>query len=216
MKTLIATTILLVTSSAFSQVQTCTFEDLAPPLNQSTQGGGAFWSSPLADYDGFHFSSDYFAQSGPTQYNGMWGYYDVKAVGWGGYDEAMNGHRAIFTPWNSNQSMFYEISRGQDWVLYSLDITAAWNNMTAIVKGYNDDELVFTYTVMLQTATKVRIDVSTAFPPYQHHIDRINVYGMGNATQLAIDDIRYQDLPAPSALALIGLAGLVGCRNRRR
>ncbi len=47
-------------------------------------------------------------------------------------------------------------------------------------------------------------------------IGRVNIWGTGGFVSVGILDIRTYGIPAPSALALLGVAGLMGGRRRRR
>jgi hypothetical protein len=61
----------------------------------------------------------------------------------------------------------------------------------------------------------VKLNIAAAYPGPLNNITEIKVYGTGAATHLAIDNIDYTVVPAPSALALIGIAGMIGVRKRR-
>jgi hypothetical protein len=61
----------------------------------------------------------------------------------------------------------------------------------------------------------VKLLISNVYPGPLNNITEIKVYGAGVGTHLAIDNIDYTVVPAPSALALIGIAGMIGVRRRR-
>jgi hypothetical protein len=210
MKTLIATT--LIATSAHAEL--CTFENLPAPTIAETNG---FWTSPLSSYEGFNFTSSYVATGTYSIFSNKWGYYDlVGGPGWGGYDEGIIGDRAIYTPWSSNSAYNYRINRNELWRLNSLEITSAWTSMTVVIEGYRYGEGVFTYTAQLSTAQRVKLIISNAYPGPLNNITEIKVYGAGaSANQLAIDNIDYTIVPAPSVLALLGFAGMMGVRRRR-
>ena len=207
LKTLIATTLL--TTSAHGAL--CTFENLPAPTNaDSFTNSTGFMHDSIESYDGFNFSSAY------AQGNYQWSYYDmVGGAGWGGYDEGIIGDRAIYTPWGSSAFYNYRISRNELWRLNSLEITAVWNPMTVVIEAYRYGEGVFTYTAQLNQAHRVKFIISNAYPGLLNNITDIKVYGTGSATHLVIDNIDYNIVPAPSALALIGIAGMIGVRRRR-
>jgi hypothetical protein len=216
MKTLIATTLLATSAHATS---VCTFENLpAPTFEEVNSPQTGFYQDPLGSYEGFNFTSSY-AQSNNSIYaifNNKWSYYDmVGGPGWGGYDEGIIGDRAIYTPWGSYSDYNYRIGRNELWRLNSLEITSVWNNMTVVIEGYRYGVGVFTYTAQLSTAQRVKLLISQAYPGPVNNITEIKVYGAGVGTHLAIDNIDYTVVPAPSALALIGIAGLMGVRRRR-
>ena len=207
MKTLIATT--LIATSAHAEL--CTFENLpAPTIAGSDSSITGFIYDRLSSYEGFNFTSSY------PQSNYQWAYYDlVGGQGWGGYDEGIIGDRALFTPWGSLSSYNYRISRNELWRLNTLEVTAIWGNITLLIEGYRYGVGVFTYTAQLSTAQRVRLNIASPYPGPLNNITEIKVYGAGNASQLAIDNIDYTIVPAPSALALIGVAGMIGVRRRR-
>jgi hypothetical protein len=198
METLIATT-LLATSA---QGALCTFENLpAPTIAGSDSSISGFMYDGLSSYEGFNFTSSY------PQSNYQWAYYDlVGGQGWGGYDEGIIGDRALFTPWGSRSSYNYRISRNELWTLNTLDITAVWSNITLVIEGYRYGEGIFSYTAQLSTAQRVRLNIAAPYPGPLNQITEIKVYGTGDASQLAIDNINYTIVPAPSALALVGIA----------
>ena len=214
MKTLIATTLLATSAHA----ELCTFENLpAPTFAEYNTPQTGFWTDPLGSYQGFNFTSS--AQGSNNQYSifdNKWAYYDlVGGPGWGGYDEAIIGDRAIFTPWGSDSSYNYRIGRDEAWKVNSLEITAVWNTMTVVIEGYRYGVGVFTYTAQLNQAQRVKLNIAAAYPGPLNNITEIKVYGTGVATHLAIDNIDYTVVPAPSALAFIGLA-VLGVNRRRR
>ena len=215
MKTLIATTLLATSAHA----ELCTFENLpAPTFGEGLNSGSGFYIGAVGNYEGFNFTSSY-AQSG-NQYtflNNKWAYYDlVGGSGYYGYDEAIIGDRALFTAWSSNSSYDYRINRNELWRLNSLEVTSIFNNMTVVIEGYRYGVGVFTYTTQLSTAQRVKLLISSVYPGPLNNITEIKVYGAGVGTHLAIDNIDYTIVPAPSALALIGIAGMIGTTRRRR
>jgi hypothetical protein len=216
MKTLIATAFIATAAHA----ELCTFENLpAPTFAEYNTPQTGFWIDPLGNYQGFNFTSSY-AQGSNNQYSifdNKWAYYDlVGGPGWGGYDEAIIGDRAIFTAWGSDSFYNYRINRNELWRLNSLEITSVWNTMTVVIEGYRYGVGVFTYTAQLNQAQRVKLNIAAAYPGPLNNITEIKVYGTGAATHLAIDNIDYTVVPAPSALALIGVAGAVGTRRRSK
>ena len=210
MKTLIATT-LIVTSA---QAELCTFENLpAPTLDE----GNGFYVGAVGNYEGFNFTSAYQTNNNVYSFlNNKWGYYDlVGGSGYFGWDEAIIGDRALFTPWGSNSGYNYRIGRNELWRLNSLEITSVYYNMTLVIEGYRYGQGVFTYTAPLSTAQRVKLLISNVYPGPLNNITEIKVYGTGVGTHLAIDNIDYTVVPAPSALAIIGIAGIIGVRRRR-
>ena len=212
MKTLIATTLLATSAHA----ELCTFENLPAPT--LAEGNSGFYVGAVGNYEGFNFTSAYQTNNNVYSFlNNKWAYYDlVGGSGYFGFDEGIVGDRALFTPWSSNSSYDYRINRNELWRLNSLEVTSIYNNMTVVIEGYRYGEGVFTYTAQLSTAQRVKLLISNVYPGPLNNITEIKVYGTGVGTHLAIDNIDYTIVPAPSALALIGIAGVLGTSRRRR
>ena len=210
MKTLIATT--LIATSAHAEL--CTFENLPAPT--LAEGNSGFYVGAVGNYEGFNFTSAYQTNNNVYSFlNNKWAYYDlVGGSGYYGYDEGIVGDRALFTPWSSNSSYDYRINRNELWRLNSLEVTSIFNNMTVVIEGYRYGVGVFTYTTQLSTAQRVKLLISSVYAGPVNNITEIKVYGAGVGTHLAIDNIDYTIVPAPSALALIGIA-MIGVRRRR-
>ena len=212
MKTLIATT--LIATSAHAEL--CTFENLPAPT--FGEGNSGFYLGAVGNYEGFNFTSAYQTNNNVYSFlNNKWAYYDlVGGSGYYGYDEGIVGDRALFTAWGSNSFYDYRINRNELWRLNSLEVTSIYNNMTVVIEGYRYGEgVVFTYTTQLSTAQRVKLLISSVYAGPVNNITEIKVYGAGVGTHLAIDNIDYTVVPTPSALALIGIAGIIGVRRRR-
>jgi hypothetical protein len=218
--TLIATT--LIATSAHGAL--CTFENLpTPTFAEYNTAETGFWIGAVGSYEGFNFTSSYAQSESGNQYsflNNKWGYYDlVGGPGWGGYDEGIIGDRALFTPWGSLSPFDYRISRNELWTLNELEITAVWESLAVVIEGYRYGVGVFSYTAQLNQAQRTKLILSNAYPGLMPQITEIKVYSTPSynpSSHLAIDNIEYSVVPAPSALALIGIAGLVGIVRRRR
>jgi hypothetical protein len=91
--------------------------------------------------------------------------------------------------------------------------------MTVIIEGYRYGEGVFTYTAQIAAAQRVKLNLQSVYPGPLNNITEIKVYstnvGANGASQIIIDNIEYALVPAPSALALIGIAGMIGTSRRR-
>jgi hypothetical protein len=211
MKTLIATA--FIATAAHGTGTLCTFENLPAPTTATTSppNTGFYWDY-LSSYEGFQFTSSY------PQGNFQWAYYDlVGGGGWAGYDEGIVGDRALFTPWGADQGKNYRISRNELWMLNSIEVTAVWLSSTVVIEGYRYGEGVFTYTAQLTTAQRVKLNISSVYPGLLNNITEIKIYSTipnSLSSHLAIDNIEYTVIPAPSALALLAVAGVF--RRRRR
>jgi len=207
--TLIATT--FIATAAHGTGTFCTFENLPAPTTPSLSppNTGFYWDY-LSSYEGFHFTSSY------APGNFQWGYYDlVGGQGYAGYDEGIIGDRALFTPWGAEASKNYRIRRDDLWMLNSIEVTAVWASSTVVIEGYRYGEGVFTYIAQLATAQRVKLNISQVYPFTEYAVHQIKIYSTGSlSSHLAIDNIEYTVIPAPSALALLAVAGVV--RRRRR
>ena len=212
-KTLIATT--LIVTSAHAEL--CTFENLPAPTFGEGDPQSGFYLGAVGNYEGFNFTSAYQTNNNVYSFlNNKWGYYDlVGGSGYFGWDEGIVGDRALFTPWSSNSSYDYRINRNELWRLNSLEVTSIYNNMTVVIQGFRYGVGVFTYTAPLSTAQRVKLLISNVYTGPLNNITEIKVYGVGGSPHLAIDNIDYTVVPAPSTLALIGIAGMIGVRRRR-
>ena len=209
MKTLIATA--FIATAAHGTGTLCTFENLPAPTTATTSppNTGFYWDS-LSSYEGFQFTSSY----APSNF--QWAYYDlVGGGGWAGYDEGIVGDRALFTPWGADQGKNYRIGRNELWMLNSIEVTAVWLSSTVVIEGYRYGAGVFTYTAQLTQAQRVKLVISNAYPGPLNQITEIKVYGTGSSNHIAIDNIDYTIVPAPSAITLIGVAGIIGARRQR-
>jgi len=208
MNTLIATT--LIATSAHAEL--CTFENLpAPTIAGSDSYITGFIYDGLSSYEGFTFTSSY------PQSNFQWAYYDlVGGGGWAGYDEGIVGDRALFTPWGAEASKNYRIRRNELWFLNSIEVTSVWASSTAVIEGYRNGSLIYTYTAQLTTAQRVKLNISQVYPMFMEYaVDQIKIYSTGSlSSHFAIDNIEYTVVPAPSALALLAVIGVVGRRRR--
>jgi hypothetical protein len=210
MKTLIATT--FIATAAHGTGTFCTFENLPAPTTPSLSppNTGFYWDY-LSSYEGFHFTSSY------PQGNFQWAYYDfVGGGGWAGYDEGIVGDRALFTPWGAEASKNYRIRRDDLWMLNSIEVTSVWTSTTVVIEGYRYGQGVFTFSAQLTTAQRVKLNISSVYPGPLNNITEIKIYSTGSlSSHLAIDNIEYTTVvPAPSALALLAVVGVVGRRRR--
>jgi hypothetical protein len=103
-------------------------------------------------------------------------------------------------------------------MLHSIEVTAVWLSSTVVIEGYRYGEGVFTYTAQLTTAQRVKLNISSVYPGPLNNITEIKIYSTipnSLSSHLAIDNIEYTTVvPAPSALALLAVVGVVGRRRR--
>jgi hypothetical protein len=207
-----ATTLaLLIASTAHAQVQTCTFEDLPEP-NTASDPNNIVRASPIRNYEGFQFLSDLVIPA-PDQawqnFGGYWGYYAINdGVNFGGYDDGIIGDRALFTPYGAGAQNAFRISRENPWRFVGADITTAWNAMTLTLTGYQNGSVNWTHTVTLQAMVRTRIEIDDL------SIDTLRVSSPVNVTHIIMDNLSYEIVPTPSALALLAVAGLIQRRKK--
>jgi hypothetical protein len=209
MKTLIATA--FIATAAHAEVQTCTFENLPEPdaiseLNDTVR------ASPIRNYEGFQFVSNLVVPANDEtwqNFSGYWGYYAINdGVNFGGYDDGIIGDRALFTPYGAGAQNAFRISRENPWRFVGADITTAWNALTLTLTGYQNGSVNWTHTVTLQAMVRTRVEIDDL------SIDTLKISGFANVTHVIMDNLSYEVVPAPSALALLAVVGI--STNRRR
>jgi hypothetical protein len=194
--------------SPLASASILTFEDLPMPTEQYATIRIA---EMPATYSGFTFSN--------------WGYYTVpNGIDFNGFDDGIIGTRALYTPINNDNDgeggNRFTIFRSNRFIFGSASVTqlfAADNggeddfggDITRLtIKGFVGDHQV--YTVNQYLAYAVRMTVSA--PAVQ--VDRLE-FSTDTGMAFAVDNLTADPIvPAPSALALIGLAGLIGKRKR--
>ena len=208
MKTLIATA--FITTAAHANL-TLTFEDLPEPTLPSSNFPFMI-SSPIEDYRGFQFLSNIAPSVPPWQtLAGRWAYYDMKNVDFGGYDDGIVGDRALFTPFGSDAVNQFRIRRDELWRFLGADLTTAWEALDLTFTGYRDGSVVWSLTLSIPSMVRTRLEFDEAA------IDTVKMSGFSPNSPInhfILDNLSYEIVPAPSALALLAVAGVV--RRRRR
>ena len=131
-----------------------------------------------------------------------------------------SGEQAFFSPYAS--SVEISLDGGGLWAMESVWVNAAWNNdLTINFQGLRDGQVVAEMEHVHADATVVElITFGNAFVG----IDTLIVdswggtdagFGPGSADHFTMDDFTYS-VPAPGAIAVLGLAGLAGQRRRSR
>ena len=200
-----------------------------------TTGAMASWSGPIvADFEGLNTTPDSgsFSSGGNfTSHAGLSWY----CPGWSGYQAGVyspsedetgylygvtSGEQAFYSPYAS--SVEISLDGGGLWAMESVWVNAAWNNdLTINFQGLRDGQVVAEMEHVHADATVVElITFGNAFVG----IDTLIVdswggtsagFGGGAGEHFTMDDFTYS-VPAPSAIAVLGLAGLAGQRRRRR
>ena len=202
-----ATTLaLLIASTAHAQVQTCTFEDLPEPTVPSSNFEFIV-SSPIGNYQGFEFLSNLVV----PPFSGRWAYYDIKDVDFGGYDNGIVGSRALFTIYGSDAANGFRIRRDELWRFLGADLTTAWEALDLTFTGYRDGSVVWSRTLSIPSMVRTTLEFDEVA------IDTVKMSGFSPNSPInhfILDNLSYEIVPAPSALALLVVAGAV--RTRRR
>jgi hypothetical protein len=210
-----ATTLaLLIASTAHAQVQTCTFEDLSEP-NTASSSNNIVRASPIRNYEGFQFLSNLVIPTNDQawqNFGGYWGYYAINdGVNFGGYDDGIIGDRALFTPYGSDAVNAFRISRENPWRFVGADITTAWETLDLTFTGYQNGSVNWTHTVTLQAMVRTRVEINDL------NIDTLKISGFSPNSPInhfILDNLSYEVVPTPSALALLAVTGVVGRRRR--
>ena len=131
-----------------------------------------------------------------------------------------SGEQAFLSAYES--SVEISLDGGGLWVMESVWVNAAWNNdLTINFQGLRDGQVVAEMEHVHADATVAElITFGNAFVG----IDTLIVdswggtdagFGPGSADHFTMDDFTYS-VPAPGAIAVLGLVGLAGQRRRRR
>jgi hypothetical protein len=216
MKTLIAT--LAITTSASAAI--VTFDNL-PATNKSSTGGGQLLTNPV---DGFTFTSsamNFGSYSNWAYYNSQNSYMNNSSPA---YAIGVNGSTAMFSGYyHYNPNSTYNISR-TDGGLWKFD-QAVFTSVLVVgnirLMGYRNGVQVLDITQGISNTQQTMVS-NSSYPGPDDQIDTLKITNTpvtGNGyydRHFIMDDMHYTlSVPAPSVLAMIGLA-ICGLGNRRR
>lgn len=221
--------IILATSTLSANAEIVTFEGLSTP---TVEIRNMFVGAMPRMYDGFSFTSlnsnnddsndgDIFAN--------RWGCYNMRrGSNFMGFDEGIIGSRAIFTPWGAEEDYHFAISRGDLFVFEGAFICQAnredddfnfdgdgddgdSNFSILTMTGYNGDSAVWQFSTQIQYAVADFISFDNNIS-----IDRVE-FSTNTGAAITLDNLTYSSgaVPAPSALALLGLSGIIGRKRNR-
>ena len=131
-----------------------------------------------------------------------------------------SGEQAFYSPWES--SVEISLDGGGLWAMESVWVNAAWNNdLTINFQGLRDGQVVaemehvhaYATVVELITFGNAFVGIDTLIVDSWGGYDAGFEYSDTNYTNFTMDDFTYS-VPAPGAIALLGIAGL-GTRRRR-
>ena len=204
--TIIVISTLLSTTAANANF--VTFEGMANPSIDLFGDHRVMCGSLLhSSVDGFYFSSE-------TDANAF-AYYGISQAerddpAHGGFANGVNGNYAIFSN-NVEYSYTYDIARlgGGMWKFNTAAFTCMNGTTSLTLTGYELDAVVFSIQLEINDYEQTLVVPSLVNSPITSlQID-------GEDAGFIMDNMSYSLVPAPNALALIGLAGFIS-RNRRR
>jgi len=206
-----------------------TFEDLPTPTVEVGQNLKVA-AMPRMYNDGFSFTSNHYSENDEEDmFDGRWGYYKMRSGStFMGFDEGIVGNRALFTPWGAEEDYRFAISRNDLFVFEGAFIGQAnredddfnfdgddgddgnRNFSILTVTGYDGDSAVWQFSTQIEYAVADFISFDNDLL-----IDRVE-FSTNTGAAITLDNFTYSggDVPAPGALALLGLAGIVGRRRR--
>jgi hypothetical protein len=217
MKTLIAT-LAITTSASSASAGIVTFDNL-PATYGSTQYQGQRLNVPL---DGFTFTSS--KMSFDSYYN--WFYYNSQnsylANRSPAYAIGVNGTTAMASGYyHYNPDQTYNISRtdGGLWKFDQAVFTSLWAMGNIRLMGYRNGVQVLDITQGISNTQQTMVS-NSSYPGPDDRIDTLKITNtvVNNSIHrhFIMDDMHYTlSVPAPSVLAMIGLA-ICGLGNRRR
>jgi MYXO-CTERM domain-containing protein len=173
-------------------------------------------------YNGFSFNSS--NDDSDEMFDNRWGYYKMRAGStYGGFDEGIIGSRALFTPWGANEDYEFSITRTEAFMFEGAYITQVNRSeddfnfdgderdySILTVKGFVGDTQVYSLSTQIEYAVGQFLSFNTGM-----EVTRVE-FSTNTGAAIALDNFTYSSgaVPAPSALALLGLAGIVGRRRR--
>ena len=215
MKTLIATFAIATSASA----GIVTFDNLPSTYGSSTGSGQQLTNS----VDGFTFTSTTIvgvSQNSWYYYNANNPYFDVHrshayAIGVRGTTAMYSGY---YDDWSSTPNVTYNISRtdGGLWKFNQAVFTSVWAMGNIHLMGYRNGVQVLDIMQDISNTQQTMVS-NSSYPGPDDRIDTLkitNTVAITPRRHFIMDDM-YYTLPAPSVLAIIGLA-VCGISNRRR
>ena len=219
--TLIASSVCcLAATTGVASAGILTFENLPATYNSSNSSGQQL-TDPV---DGFTFTSSTLTWGSP--YN--WFYYNSQNVYLNtnsspAYAIGVRGTTAMYSAYyysNSNSNATYNISRtdGSLWKFNQAVLTSVWAMGRVVLLGYRNGAQV-SYLLQDISNTQQTMAGSSSYggSSLNNWIDLLvirNYTSLGVANDFIMDDMSYTlPVPAPSVLAMVGIAA---CGSRRR
>ena len=210
---LVASCCLPMLATSLATAEIIDFEDVATPLTELGFGYG-----PVANgYRGFSWGTNWVGSSSlPAGSASV--YHNIGSTASGYLTAIASGTRAMYLPSdNSTSSNELTISRSETWNFGSMDFAAAWNtNLSVEITGLLAGNVLYTYSTTIATPgqmTSLALNFNGIDTLFIRSSGGTTAYSGGAGAHLIIDNLAYS-IPAPGALALLGVAGVI--RRRRR
>ena len=201
------------------------FESLPYPTYYASVTGGMVYD-PLGSYGGFKFSSENFFPPGSSSlFANVWFDYTLTSTPSynDGYVYGINGARALGVPlYNTTSLSTFSIERenGGEWMFAGAQFTrVVFTHPTAVFRmvGWRDGAVVYDISTLLpyyeQLSFGAQVDaiaVDKVVMTFRHVWPNGTVY----STWFTMDDMHYELVPAPGALVLFSMCGLLRRRQR--
>lgn len=202
------------------------FESLPEPTTPSGNPV-SMYVDPLAFHMGFKFSSEgFYSPSSGDPFANVWSYYTLgpnPSTYSPGYPYGINGERALGTPMDSNSYLgSWKIERddGGEWMFGGAQFTAVHNNPAGQpfrIVGWRDGVEVYDITTELVVTSQTFVGAQVGSVAVDHIVLTYrHLWPSGALTSrwFTTDDLHYELVPAPGALVLLSMRGLM--RHRRR
>jgi hypothetical protein len=210
---LVATCCLPMLATSLATAEIIDFEDVATPLN-----GDIFDTGTVSEgYRGFNWSTNWVgstqAPAGSAKV-----YHNIGSTASGYLTAIASGTRAMYLP-GVFESPVNEltITRGETWNFGSMDLAAAWNtNLSVEITGLLAGNVLYTYSTTIATPgqmASLSLNFNGIDTLFIRSSGGTTAYAGGSGAHLIIDNLAFS-VPAPGAVALAGLAGLMGRRRR--
>jgi hypothetical protein len=176
-------------------------------------------------YEGFSFTSLVGADNDfPDIFDNRWGYYKMRPnTHFGGFDEGIIGSRAVFTPWGAGAQHEFAISRADQFIFdgaFICQVNQGEDDFTfdgdgrdysmLTVTGWIGDTAVYAFSTQIEYAVGSYLSFNNGIA-----VDRVT-FSTDTGAAISLDNFTFTNgaVPAPSVLALLGLAGIVARRSR--
>ena len=215
-------TIVTAVNSANGEI--LTFENLPNPTVEI--GMNLKVAAMPLSYEGFDFTSLNSSNDDEEDiFDGRWGVYKMRnGSTYGGFDEGLVGSRALFTPWGAAEQYEFAISRAEQFVFngaFICQVNTAEDDFNfdgdgrdysmLTVTGWIGDTAVYAFSTQIEYAVGSYLSFSNGIA-----IDRVT-FSTDTGAAISLDNFTYSGgaVPAPSVLALLGLAGVVARKRKR-